>query len=328
MRKGKLGLQKEVSKIFTGIQIPKKDGVASEARSTMPTKPAPSVVQHTYVAPPASVTPSVPVDQPPVPPVLTQAAPAPASVAETPAAAPAKPVPPKPAAVTPKPFMIPEPTASHDERSSKSGPAHSAVQQPRQVVYEPPKPRQTYEPPAPPASTPASRQSKPELVIRQPKDSPLFKIIENVKGKLLSGAKSGKQKAMLLIIPVLAIILLLAVFNAVKKTHRTAVAPAKKAGAAIASDSRVNWELPPVIPSNLRDPMLFGTISVTTAGKDSAQGPLVKGIVYSDDNPCAVVGDRIVSAGDVVAGAKVEKINRDSVEFSMGDKKWTQKVER
>jgi hypothetical protein len=55
---------------------------------------------------------------------------------------------------------------------------------------------------------------------------------------------------------------------------------------------------------------------------------VVKGIVYSEDNPCAVVGDRIVSAGDTVGGATVVKINPDSVEFTMGDKNWTQKVER
>jgi hypothetical protein len=158
----------------------------------------------------------------------------------------------------------------------------------------------------------------------------LLKIIDKLKAKLLTskhGAPSGRQKIMLLLSPVLAIALLLAVANAVKKPPQTAANSSKKAtAAATAFNGKVNWELPPVIPNNLRDPMLFGSVS-SGAGKDAAVGPVVKGIVYSEDNPSAVVGDRIVSAGDTVAGAKVEKINRDSVEFSVGDKKWSQKVE-
>jgi type II secretory pathway component PulC len=55
---------------------------------------------------------------------------------------------------------------------------------------------------------------------------------------------------------------------------------------------------------------------------------VVKGIVYSDDRPAAVVGNDIVFEGDTVGGAKVVKINQDSVEFQTNEKKWTQKVER
>jgi hypothetical protein len=340
MAKSKLGLQKEVSKIFTGIQIPKKGAPGTDARSTAPVPPiippaqvahpsvpAPAVSPVTVIpvieespaapaVPPESATPPVPAAPDVTPTVTAPAVAVPESVISAPA--PAKTVTPKTASISPKPFTIPEP------------PAKTESQQPRQVVYEPPKPRQTnYESPAPsssPVSSPA-KQSKVEII--QPKESPILKIINNLKAKLLTskhGAPSGRQKMMLMLSPVLVIILLLVVVNAVKKSPKTSAKPSKKAAVAAAFDGKITWELPQLIPVSLRDPMVFGAVS--TAGKESTAGPVVKGIVYSEDNPCAVVGDRIVSVGDTVAGATVVKINPDSVDFAMGDKKWNQKVER
>jgi hypothetical protein len=333
MAKSKLGLQKEVSKIFTGIQIPKKSAPGSDAHSA---SPASHIAPPAYVAPaavPAPVTPSAPVKPhtpvtPPaqVTPAITAPLSAPAvavpvSVVPAPVETPVKTVTPKPAAASPKPFTIPEP------------PAQTASQPSKQVVYEPPKPKQTNFEPSAPVSSPVSapaKQPKPEIIIKQPPKSPLLKIIEQVKAKLLTskhGAPSGRQKVMLMLSPVLVIVLLLVVFNAVKQSPKTSAKPSKKAtAAAVAFEDKINWELPPPIPANLRNPMVFGAVSTT--GKEAAAGPVVKGIVYSEDNPCAVVGDRIVSAGDTVAGATVVKIYPDSVEFAIGDKKWTQKVER
>ena len=178
--------------------------------------------------------------------------------------------------------------------------------------------------------TTAAKQSKPEVIIKQHKESPLLKIIYKVKAKLLTskhGAVSGRQKIMLIMSPVLVVILLIVVMNAVKKSPKTSAKPSKKATAAAAAfDGKINWEMPQVIPANLRDPMVLGYVSAS--GKENAEGPVVKGIVYSEDNPCAVIGERIVSKGDIIAGATVVKINPDSVDFVMGDKKWTQKVER
>jgi len=313
MAKSKLGLQKEVSKIFTGIQIPRKNAAGPDARSTAPASP---ITPHAQLAPAA--TPAPVATSTTVIPAVT----APASAVPAPVATPAKAVTPKPAVVSPKPFTIPEP------------PTQATSQPTRQVVYEPPKPRQTTfgpsAPPSLPVSTPA-KQSKSEFIIKQPKDSPLLKIIEKVKAKLLTskqGAASGRQKMTLLLSPVLAIVLLLVVVNAVKNSPKTSVNPSNKTTAAVATsfDSKINWEIPQPIHANLRNPMVFGAISATGSG--TAGGPAVKGIVYSEDKPSAIIGDRIVSAGDTVAGATIVKINSDSVDFAMGDKKWTQKVER
>jgi hypothetical protein len=321
MAKSKLGLQKEVSKIFTGIQIPRKNAAGPDARSTSP------IISHTLIAPAAAsapVTPDAQVVSPAPVATSTMVIPeitAPASAVPAPAEIPAKTVTPKPAVVSPKPFTIPEP------------PAQTTSQPTRQVVYEPPKPRQTTFEPSAPASSPVSapaKQSKVEVIIKQPKDSPLLKIIEQVKAKLLNskqGAATGKQKMMILMSPVLAIVFLLVVVNALKKSPVISVKPSNPATAAATGlNSKINWEIPQPIPANLRDPMVFGAIS--NSGKATAEGTVVvKGIVYSEDNPSAVIGERIVSAGDTVAGATIVKINPDSVDFAMGDKKWTQKVE-
>jgi hypothetical protein len=159
---------------------------------------------------------------------------------------------------------------------------------------------------------------------------PFLKIWEQVKAKLLTpkrGVSPTKHKVMVLAAPVLLVVFILVITQAIKKPPSTTVKPSNKASAAVAFSGKINWELPAVIPDNLRDPMAFGA---TGQGKETTggPGPVVKGIVYSEDNPCAVVGDRIVSAGDTVGGATIVKINPDSVEFTMGDKNWTQKVER
>jgi hypothetical protein len=52
----------------------------------------------------------------------------------------------------------------------------------------------------------------------------------------------------------------------------------------------------------------------------------IKSIVYSEDNPSAVIGSRIVHEGEKVLGATVVKINKDSVEFEAGGKKWKQNI--
>ena len=96
MAKSKLGLQKEVSRIFTGIQIPKKNTAGQDARSTAPvpsvitprTQPAPAVTS-SPATPAAPVTSPAPVE---VPAAVTPAV----ATVETPAPIPALRRPPSP----------------------------------------------------------------------------------------------------------------------------------------------------------------------------------------------------------------------------------------
>jgi hypothetical protein len=110
---------------------------------------------------------------------------------------------------------------------------------------------------------------------------------------------------------------------------RPAAANNSAVSAGVAFDGKIKWEMPAPYPESLRDAMaIVEKPKDKKKDEENTNRPAVKGIVYSEDNPCAVVGDRIVSVGDVVQDATVVKINPDSVEFKRGDESWTQKVER
>jgi MSHA biogenesis protein MshK len=286
MHKGRAGLQKEISKIFTGVQIPGKGAAVTNAPSA-PAQPA------KYVPPKTSS--------------------------------------PKPAPA-PKPFTIPEPYANPPAVSLPSQPQQQTVAVTKQTIYEPPPV------PAPAFSPSTERQPRIEQLPKPTRQLPFLKIFEQVKNKLFStkpGANQKKQKIMILMTPVLVMAFIFVLTQVLRSPSKTAVNATKAANAANAPfNGKIDWSLPPLYPETLRDPMSASTSFSQTQTQAQAQAqdttprPIVKGIVYSEDNPCAVVGDRIVSAGDEVDGATVVKINPDSVEFAAGDKKWTQKVER
>lgn len=52
----------------------------------------------------------------------------------------------------------------------------------------------------------------------------------------------------------------------------------------------------------------------------------VNGIVYSEDNPTALIGHQIVHEGDVVDDVSVIKVHKDKVEFAQNGRRWTQAV--
>jgi hypothetical protein len=61
---------------------------------------------------------------------------------------------------------------------------------------------------------------------------------------------------------------------------------------------------------------------------DATVSLIVTGIIYSDNNPSAVVSKKIVHEGDTVSGATIIKINRAAVEFEKNGVKWTQAVQQ
>jgi type II secretory pathway component PulC len=71
--------------------------------------------------------------------------------------------------------------------------------------------------------------------------------------------------------------------------------------------------------------MQIGSVTTTTDGEIGQI--TVKGIVYSEDNPSAIIGNEILHEGDKVSGATIVKINKNSVEFEMNGKKWSEKVQ-
>jgi len=53
----------------------------------------------------------------------------------------------------------------------------------------------------------------------------------------------------------------------------------------------------------------------------------VSGILYSEDKPSAVVGNRIVYEGDAFDGINIVKIHKNKVEFEKNGKRWAQSIE-
>jgi len=217
-------------------------------------------------------------------------------------------------------------------RQSSGAPA------PERPNYAPPshlsgtteKPQQPAQPP--PEVAPA-KQPKANVIIKTAKQIPWQQTLERIKTKLFTpkpGVSPARQKAMMILVPVLFLIMIFA-FTRVLSSPSPKRAGAKSfepSKAVAGSNNEIDWQIPEPYPTTLRDPMQFG--SVTRYGQTHARtGKLiVKGIVYSKNNPSAVIGNQIVHEGEKVLGATVVKINKDSVEFEMNGKRWTQKVQR
>jgi hypothetical protein len=158
----------------------------------------------------------------------------------------------------------------------------------------------------------------------------LESILQPIKEKLFEpkpGVSPARQKAMVVLVPVLFIGMVLAFFKVSGiSPDKTAASNAfKPSGIVAAATNNITWQAPPPYPKILRDPMRLGPVE-TAADPGETEDIIVKGIIYSEENPSAIVGIDIVHVGSTVSGATVVKINKDSVEFEMNGKKWTQKV--
>jgi len=211
----------------------------------------------------------------------------------------------------------------------------SGAPAPERPNYAPPshlagtteKPQQPAQPP--PKAAPA-KQPKAVTTTKAAKQLPWQQALERIKTKLFTpkpGVSPARQKAMVILVPVLFLIMIFVFIRVLsgplpKTTGAQSFGPS---GAIAASNNEIVWQIPELYPTTLRDPMQFGSITTTQDGPGKL---IVKGIVYSKNNPSAVIGNQIVHEGEKVSGATIVKINKDSVEFEMNGKRWTQKVQR
>jgi len=179
----------------------------------------------------------------------------------------------------------------------------------------------------------------------EPESSPFIEetgdgLLQRIKNKLFTpkpGVSPTKQKAMVIMVPILAIIMIFAFRQVLSK------APRKTKGAgtddtpvvvANANPGReIDWKVPEPISVMTRDPIKLPDGSNTqngdpneTTGRVTTGTIIIRDIVYSHDRPSAVIGSKIVYVGDKVNDATIIKINRDSIEFETDEKKWVQKV--
>jgi len=174
--------------------------------------------------------------------------------------------------------------------------------------------------------------------------------------KKLFGHKEGvsakRQIVMAVLVPILLVGLIIALTRVLgapssKSTWSPKPKPVATAGQA---GAEIDWRMPEPYPAGLRDPMqltaeMTAQIEAEAIAKTQAVanaqanvGPTqqqpgkpqelaVTGILFSQDNPTAVIGTRIAHIGDTIAGATIVKINLTTVEFEKDGKSWTQALE-
>ncbi len=201
---------------------------------------------------------------------------------------------------------------------------------PSHLTAKPSNPEQPEQPAQPQPKPAAPKQPKIKVAARDAGLNQLMEIWEKISAKLFAekeGVDVKKQKTMAVVVPVLFVVLIFVFSKVLRSPSRGAAKPnpAGPSNATAAVDKRQQWQIPEPYPESLRDAMQFNAADAASITRGLI---VVRGIVYSEDNPSAVVSNEIVHEGDEIAGATVVKINKNSVEFEMNGKTWTQKVER
>lgn len=254
MEKQKSGLHKEISSIFSGVPIPKKDDAE---------QPSSTVAQEAPTYGPPSHLSKKGVEAPPV--------------------------------LNPPVKDIPAETPKTDEK------------------------------------TPSAPAPEPVIKIRSSRPEWLERIQQIIQEKLFApraGVSSVRQKATVVMVPIMFIGMVLAFYKVLgggtgKTTEPHVIQPSN---AIVASAGIIDWQIPEVYPKTLRDPMQFVKVVTDTVSGDTPNEIEIKGILYSEQNPSAIIGTEIIHEGGTVSGATVVKINKDSIEFERDGKRWTQKV--
>lgn len=216
--------------------------------------------------------------------------------------------------------------------SDTSVPKHPAPKPPAPSHMTPtkPKPKEPIQPLPPPPREAIPKPPKADAAVKIAKKIPWQQTLVKIKSKLFapkSGVSTSRQKKMAILVPALSIILIFVLFKVLatpsRGTNRSQ--QFEPTNVAAASKGVIDWQIPDPYPTTLRDPMQFGSVTIaqTETGK-----LIVRGIVYSEDNPSAVINDQIVHQGDKILDTTIVKINTNSVEFEINGKKWTQKVQQ
>ncbi|MHC4119395.1 MAG: hypothetical protein ACYSWO_18020 [Planctomycetota bacterium] len=172
-------------------------------------------------------------------------------------------------------------------------------------------------------------------------------VYRQIRGKLAGsklGAGNTKDKVMLMLVPLLAIVMIFVLRQVFDKSPGKARAAATdETPAAADSGDEIEWEIPEPLPTVMRDPLKLPGDGHGQNGHpdnmDNTQNPgqetatrgvdpamPIRGLVYSEDKSSVVIGNRIAYEGTRIDGVTIVKINRDSVELEKDGKTWVQKV--
>jgi len=147
--------------------------------------------------------------------------------------------------------------------------------------------------------------------------------------KSKSTAGLSREKMTVILIPILFIVL---IFVLIRTFNMPWTSTAESANVKVVKNTNtivkeIDWQIPEPYPTTLRDPMKV-ILPIGGGGGQIGSKLAVKGIVYSEDKPSAIINGKIVHQGEEVSGVKVVKINQDSVELEINGKSWTEKVQR
>lgn len=159
------------------------------------------------------------------------------------------------------------------------------------------------------------------------------------------GAGSAKDKVMVILVPILAIIMIFMFRQVLYKSPGKAKGAAKDGSPVVVtanSSDEIEWEIPEPLPAVMRDPLKLpgpdNEPQPDPNNMDNTQNPEqgsataeaettathIGGIVYSEDKPSVVIGNKIVYVGSTINGVTILKINRDSVELEKDGETWVQ----
>lgn len=184
---------------------------------------------------------------------------------------------------------------------------------------------------------------------KQPQSKPPAEVArrslgQQIKDKFFApkpdGVSTTRQKAMVILVPVLAIVMIFMFRQVLSKPPRKTKGATQDDAPVVAvadSGNEIDWQIPEPLPAMMRDPLKFpdesGTqnsdqINTRGEGQNKTEtGTIdVRDIVYSADKPSAVIDTQIVHVGDTIHGVTIIKINRDSIEFEKDGKTWVQKI--
>jgi preprotein translocase subunit SecG len=159
---------------------------------------------------------------------------------------------------------------------------------------------------------------------------------QQIKGKLFReepGVGNTRQKVMVILILILFIIMIFMFRQVLSKAPQETEGSTNddsSVATMVSSDGEIDWRIPEPISMQIRDPIKPGVRTGVPNEWQTDSNNLdmlsVRGILYSQDKPSAVIGNRIVHLNDKIDNATIVQIDRDFVIFEKNGKRWMKKV--
>jgi hypothetical protein len=166
-------------------------------------------------------------------------------------------------------------------------------------------------------------------------------FIQKFKGKIFHGKSNNggaKQKIMVVMIPILFLVMVFMFRQVLSKSpQKSKAAPVKEKKVTAlnksSKDGDIEWKIPDPLPVKIGNSTAANTLNPNikdNQGKISGNEEIgvmdVKSILYSDDKPSVVIGNKLVYLNQAINGITVCEIHKDYIVFEKDGIKWNQKI--